>query len=325
MSEGDFGHGGVVYPLADETSVSLLELADPALAAALSFLPAVLDLQLGASLREYAAKDGIAISAAVLTSANVEPVPALYVDRTRFPFFALYRKSETHTGHTATWDKSVSEWEFAYVLPGLMPEPQKRIVPILRAVSRVVGKAVRLGWHPGYQSGRNVWQDAGVMSARLVSARYERYERLDAEQQFFRAVVGTIEVVERDMPVAGAFEDFTGADVSIDETTEDGALADVVALATHLAPTVTLVTPSSGTKAGGQTVTVTGTLFASGATPQVFMGGIECPSVTRISDTELSCVTPAHGAYPTLIADVVVQTADGQTGTLSAGYTFTTP
>jgi len=330
---GEWGHGDVVFPLDGSVSDStpLLELADPALAAVLAFLPEVLQLQLGAALTAYAAIDGIVISDAVISSTNAEPVPALYADRTRFPFFALYRKGETYATHTVAFDKSVSEWEFAYVLPPLMPQPQERIVPILHAVASVIRKALHVGYHPLYEDGAEVLKDAGIMSSRLVSVRYERYERMASAagsnaEQFFRAVVGTIEVVEVDRAVVGAFEAFTGANVNVDQESEDGTtIADGVALATSQKPTVTLVSPNSGTKAGNTAITITGTLFAPGPTPRVFIGGAECTSVVRVSTTSMTARTPAHDAYPTFMADVVVTNGDGQSGTLSAGYTFTTP
>jgi len=328
---GEWGHGDVVFPLDSTVSatVPLLTLADPALNAALLFLPAVLHLQLGDALREYAAVEGIVISNAVLKSVNVEPVPALYADRTRFPFFALYRKSETFATHTVGFDKSVSEWEFAYVLPPLMPQPQERIVPILHAVAAVIRKALRDGYHPLYLSGAQVLSNAGIMSARLLSVRYERYERMASAagtnaEQFFRAVVGTIEVVERDVAVTGAFPTFNGINVSIDVAGGDGTVfEDIATLSTVPSPTITTVTPSTGTKVGGTAITVVGTNFKAPMT--LTIGGIEVPA-TVVSAIALTAVTPAHAAYTTFMAEIVAtRTVDGQSGSLPAGFTFTTP
>ncbi len=328
---GEWGHGALVLPLEDSeaATITLLELADPALEATLRFLPAVLHLQLGAALAAYALRDGIVISNAVLTSANVEPLPALYADRTRFPFFALYRKSEAHTGHTLSWDKSTAEWEFAYVLPALMPAPQERLVPILHAVARTIGKALRLGFHPLYEDGAEVLKDAGIMSARLGPVRYERYERMASAagnnaEQFFRAIVGTIEVVERDVTVDGAFEAMTGGNIAVHELSGDGTTVDDVAMAEALPPpTITSVTPNSGTKAGGTTVAVVGTHYKAPMTLTV--GGIDVPA-TVVSSTALTAVTPEHAAYTTFMAELVVtRTVDGQSARVPAAFTFLTP
>ena len=206
------------------------------------------------------------------------------------------------------------------MLPALMLDTQRRIVPVLHAVARVIGRAVRAGRHPEYQNNRKVLEEAGIMSARLVAVRYERYEHLNAQNQFFRAVVGTLEVVERDQPLGGGeAPTFSGSIDVVPTAPEPDAELSIAP-----PPMVTLVTPSSGTKLGGQSVTVTGTNFSPGALPRVSFGGIAATDVVRLSATQLSCVTPAHDAYPTFMADVMVETDHGQS-VLRAGYKFVTP
>jgi hypothetical protein len=85
------------------------------------------------------------------------------------------------------------------------------------------------------------------------------------------------------------------------------------------APTVTLIAASSGGTSGGTPVTITGTNFVSGAS--VAIGGITAASISFVSATSLTCVTPANlvaGTY-----DVVVTNPDGQQATLHPGYTYT--
>jgi hypothetical protein len=72
------------------------------------------------------------------------------------------------------------------------------------------------------------------------------------------------------------------------------------------APTVTAVGPSVGTSTGGTSITITGTGF-TGATG-VTVGGAACTPFTVVSDTSITCTTPA-GAAGT--ASVVVTTPDG--------------
>ncbi|MGD1214311.1 MAG: IPT/TIG domain-containing protein [Terriglobales bacterium] len=62
------------------------------------------------------------------------------------------------------------------------------------------------------------------------------------------------------------------------------------------APAVTVisVTPNNGTILGGTPVTIIGTDFLSGST--VSFGGDAATSVVVVSDTEITCVTPAHAA-----------------------------
>ena len=84
------------------------------------------------------------------------------------------------------------------------------------------------------------------------------------------------------------------------------------------APTVSAISPNTGTANGGTAVTVTGTGFLSGAT--VTIGGTAATGVTVVSSTSITAKTPAHAAGA---ADVAVKNTDNQTGALSGGYTYT--
>ena len=85
------------------------------------------------------------------------------------------------------------------------------------------------------------------------------------------------------------------------------------------APTVSAITPNSGTANGGTAVTITGTGFLAGAT--VKLGGTAATGVTVVSSTSITATTPAHAAGA---VSVVVTNSDAQTGTLTNGYTYTT-
>jgi hypothetical protein len=88
-------------------------------------------------------------------------------------------------------------------------------------------------------------------------------------------------------------------------------------LAQAAAPTVSSVTPNIGPTAGGRTVTIVGTNFASGAT--VSFGTTPATSVTFVSGTKLTAVTPKHSAG---LVSVSVTDSNG-TGDLANAYTFT--
>jgi len=81
-----------------------------------------------------------------------------------------------------------------------------------------------------------------------------------------------------------------------------------------LIPTVTGVSPNSGSTLGGTPVVITGTNFSG--TPAVTFGGIAATSVVVSSATQITAVTPAHAAG---LVDVIVGAATG-TGL----FTFTT-
>lgn len=83
------------------------------------------------------------------------------------------------------------------------------------------------------------------------------------------------------------------------------------------APVITSVAPNIGSITGGTQITITGTSFAAGAT--VTIGGVACANVVVVSETTITCTTPATtvGAK-----DVVVKNSDGRTGSAIGGFTY---
>ena len=109
------------------------------------------------------------------------------------------------------------------------------------------------------------------------------------------------------------------ADVTV---TVDGRSSTLASAFTYVAlppPTITSVSPTSGSTAGGTTVTLTGTNFAAGAT--VTIGSVAATGVTVTSSTSLRAVTGARAAGA---ADVVVAVGT-QSATLARGYTYVVP
>jgi Flp pilus assembly pilin Flp len=84
-------------------------------------------------------------------------------------------------------------------------------------------------------------------------------------------------------------------------------------------PTITLVSPNTGSINGGTIVTISGTYFSttSGATTFTF-GGTAATSVSCSSVTTCTATTPAH------ISGIVnvVSTVGGQSATLTGGFTY---
>ena len=109
--------------------------------------------------------------------------------------------------------------------------------------------------------------------------------------------------------------------VDIKVTNSDNQTATKTQAFTYLlAPTISGVSPSSGSSNGGTAVTITGTNFQAGAT--VSFGGVAAPSVTVSGPTEIQTTTPAHSAAT---VDVTVTNPDGSMGTLSRAFTFSPP
>jgi uncharacterized repeat protein (TIGR01451 family) len=116
---------------------------------------------------------------------------------------------------------------------------------------------------------------------------------------------------------SGAFAN-KNLDYSAGTFTESYAPTSLTLTAGPPALTVTGASPSRGPIAGGTTVSLTGTNFASGAT--VTFGSASATGVTVNNSTSLTAVTPAHAVGA---VDVVVTNPNTQSATLSAGYTYT--
>jgi hypothetical protein len=91
-------------------------------------------------------------------------------------------------------------------------------------------------------------------------------------------------------------------------------------------PSVTSVSPNGGSIGGGTTVTITGTNFAAGATVtfgagrQGGDGDASATNVVVVSPTQITCMTPAGNAGAVNVA----VTVNGETGTLTNGFTYIT-
>ncbi len=85
-------------------------------------------------------------------------------------------------------------------------------------------------------------------------------------------------------------------------------------------PTITLLSPASGTILGGTLVTISGSNFVS--VSLVTFGGFACGSVNVISSAMLTCVTPAHVAGT---VEVIVTALTGSNTTVGTAndYTYT--
>jgi hypothetical protein len=89
-------------------------------------------------------------------------------------------------------------------------------------------------------------------------------------------------------------------------TLTNGGTTDTIVITVALAPTVTSISPSSGSTSGGDTITITGT-YLTGATG-ITVGGAACSAFNVSSATSATCTTPAGTAGT---ASVVVTTPGG--------------
>lgn len=85
----------------------------------------------------------------------------------------------------------------------------------------------------------------------------------------------------------------------------------------NAAPTISGISPSSGSKNGGDSVTISGTGFYG--SPSVKLGGVDAASVFVVNSTTITAITPAH---TTGQVDILITNPDAQSVTLSNGFTF---
>src|ERR1039458_1406067 len=102
--------------------------------------------------------------------------------------------------------------------------------------------------------------------------------------------------------------------VTVTVSGQSGSLAN--GFSYILPPTVSSVSPNSGSTAGGTAVTITGTNFVAGATAT--FGGTAATSVVVVNSTTITATTPAGSAG----AVTVTVTVSGQSGSLATGFTY---
>lgn len=322
-----FKHGGVEYPLTASTANTLLKDADPGLYYALLLFESVLNTYVGPRLRAQAAIHDLRFPSAVEKTLHYEPTPFLLADDLAFPLFCLYRSEEAWAERTVHFGESMAVWEWAYVLPPLGPAETEALHPILRTVAVVMREFAARSWDPDYSSGQTLRDLSGIQKMVPGPVSYGKLELVDKQDKFWRAITGKLFVRERDDIVAAAFDSFDGADVSLDVQAPDTTtVSDFTQTSSYPAPVPVSISPSSGSKAGGTSFTLTGTGFRVGTPVYVLIGGAYASNVVVTSTTTITGRTPAHDAYPSFAADVQIIDSDGQESTvLEAAYTFTTP
>ena len=86
---------------------------------------------------------------------------------------------------------------------------------------------------------------------------------------------------------------------------------------TNPPPTNITVSPTSGSQTGGTGVSISGQNFQAGA--QVYFGGLAASSVSVLSATSITAISPANVSGP---VNVVVVNSDGTWGVQASGFTY---
>lgn len=216
-----FVEGGVSFPLSTVSTNSLLQDADPVIFHALNFYETVLNTHIGPRLRKEAQAQPVKMDTAVRMTLSVEPSPFVMQNQMKFPLLALYRKQDRISNKTARWEMSSGTLELVYALPAMHGFQADAINPILHAAGLVLTRTTTRGFDPSYQSGARVWEQCGAMSAAITDIRYGGFEYIGDNSDIFRAIVATLVVIEREMPIDDDFAEFEGVDLGIGTNESD--------------------------------------------------------------------------------------------------------
>lgn len=225
-----FGFAGNVFPAATGTGNTALHDLDRVVFELLDFYAFTLTNYLGARWTEAA-------TAAQLTSAQASSIVAYKVpydprdhlqeDGAPFPMLSVYRVSERFSRETSAWMQAKVTLGIDWSLPPLTSAQVEMLGPFLHAVGKVLAQGTELGKHPSYQSGADVYANAGLQDVTITDAAYGSL--ISQSNQVYPSIHLTLAVTERQMPVAGAFSPITGVDVALDAKASDGTtVADVV-------------------------------------------------------------------------------------------------
>lgn len=221
-----FGYAGNVFPAATSTGQSALHDLDRVVYELLDYYSFCLSNYLGARWTEAATTANLPTSI-VGYKLPYDPLIHLQEDGTPFPLLAIYRVSERYSRETSAWMMSKVTLGIDWALPPLTSAQMEQVGPFLQAAGKVLVQGTELQGHPSYQSGADVFAHAGLQDVSILDATYRSL--IDGSNQVFPAIHLTLQVTERQMPVAGAYDPIAGVDVALDAKANDGTIvADVV-------------------------------------------------------------------------------------------------
>jgi len=109
--------------------------------------------------------------------------------------------------------------------------------------------------------------------------------------------------------------------VDITVTTGGGPSVSFSSFTYITPPSITDISPSSGSTLGGTTVTITGTNF-TGATSVTF-GGLAATNINVVNSTTITCITRDRTTAGTV--DIIVTTGGGPSTIFASAFTYITP
>jgi N-acetylneuraminic acid mutarotase len=140
-----------------------------------------------------------------------------------------------------------------------------------------------------------------------------------------QAVLSNFDILSQTAPKTALDKVFqvnvtTGAIAIVFSSVKDNAKVSAIQIAAGgngPAPSISSISPTTGSTGGGTQLTINGANFMSG--PVITVGGTSVSAITSFSPTSIGVTTPAHAAGA---ADVTVTNGDGQSVTLTGAYTY---
>ncbi len=349
---GPDSFGPVAIPLVAPSALGLLPSGkpvtpgDPALAVLADFLTTYLQTDANATAQWNVA--GVAPGQPVVTEWVVgRPDDKGYnLDVKILPAIFVFRDGSKMEWLGDDWGIDRSVVKIQWVLRQAKPNQQAPRLPMANAIAKVVQDGIELGRTPSWvvpgdsdplaaSQGSLFSTTAGFVSlwmtawkpfvVRVVDVDSRRSEDFPAVEMTFEMVERLVQGSSNRDALSGSGLELTGNLVEGDVTTFPGE----VVVQTQNAPTLTGVSPSSGSQSGGTSVTLTGASFRAGAT--VAFGNVAtgvselATNVVVVSSTEITCTVPAQPLGQAGGADVTVTNNDGQAATLPSAWTYTLP
>lgn len=329
-----FQTGAVEFPLTSETTNTSLQDADPVVFHCLEFIQHCIEKYAGERILAEATKFGVTeLTKVVASTVPWDPADYLSTAQFHFPLLAMHRIKTKFSEKTTVFRHDESAIELAYIFPPVSAGQAGALLPLLRSVAAIIDNRIELGYDPtftpeGGAAGDQVWALAGIESISVVGATWEKYAGMG--DMIFHAVV--LDVAVKEMAKPGPIEAWpllSGMSAQVDlqpNTGEDGGIDEGPVVASVALATVNFnfeaisLSPSTGSIAGGTSITITGTGFTSPS--RVLIGGMPAGNVSVVSATSITCTTPQFTGYPP-VADVTVININSQSSTIPSGFTYT--
>jgi hypothetical protein len=162
--------GNVVLPLTPVLSNPLLKDADPALAAVFDFFTWLVSHHIGPRWdAEVVALDRTDLVGRIVSiTKSIDPTFYFQQEQDIPPILAMYRQTTQFVERTRHYSQKISTWGFDWILPPLTPGEAERLLHLRNAVEDLFLERIDRGFDPNYQSGAQVFKNAGITGFKLA-------------------------------------------------------------------------------------------------------------------------------------------------------------